>query len=69
MNAYELNEDGTYTKCEVPEGQEPFDIHKRFFAVNWFDVMQESLFEGEHKEKSIPEIHLEESEERSIADI
>lgn len=69
VNAYELNEDGTYTKCEVPEGQEPFDIHKRFFEVNWFDVMQESLFEGEHKGKNVPEIHLEESEERAIADI
>lgn len=69
VNAYELNEDGTYTKCEVPEGQEPFDMHKRFFDVNWSDVMQARLFEGEHQEKPIPEIHLEENEEQAIADI
>lgn len=69
VNAYELNEDGTYTKCEVPESQEPFDMHKRFFDVNWSDVMQARLFEGEHQEKPIPEIHLEENEEQAIADI
>lgn len=69
VNAYELNEDGTYKKCEVPEGEEPFNIHKKFFEVNWSDVMQSRLFEGEHQEKPIPEIHLEESEERAIADI
>ncbi len=69
VNAYELNEDGTYTKCEVPEGEEPFNIHKKFFDVNLFDVMMARLFEGEHAEKPAPEIHLEESEERAIADI
>lgn len=66
VNAYELNEDGTYTKCEVSEGQQPFNIHQKFFAVTLADVMQARLFEGEHQ---AVEVHLEENEERAIADI
>lgn len=69
VNAYELAEDGTYQKCQVAEGEEPFNIHQRFFDVNWSDVMQARLFEGEHVDKPAPEIHLDESEEHAIANL
>ncbi|WP_019988233.1 polyphosphate kinase 1 [Rudanella lutea] len=69
VNAYELAEDGTYQKCQVAEGEEPFNIHQRFFDVNWSDVMQARLFEGEHMDKPAPEIHLDESEEHAIANL
>jgi polyphosphate kinase len=40
VNAYELQEDGNYTKCEPAEGTEPFNIQERFFDVTETDVMQ-----------------------------
>ncbi|KAB7727085.1 polyphosphate kinase 1 [Rudanella paleaurantiibacter] len=69
VNAYELAEDGTYQKCQVAEGEEPFNLHQRFFDVNWSDVMQARLFEGDHQDKPAPEIHLDESEEHAIANL
>ncbi|MBO0930071.1 polyphosphate kinase 1 [Fibrella aquatilis] len=45
VNAYELQEDGTYKKCEPAEGTEPFNIQQRFFDVTEADVMQAQLFD------------------------
>ena len=56
VNSYELQEDGTYEKCQVGEGTEAFDIHKAFFEVKSEEVMQVQLFQP----KLIPE-NLEEA--------
>jgi polyphosphate kinase len=47
VNSYELQEDGTYEKCQVGEGTEAFDIHKVFFEVRIDEAMQARLFEKE----------------------
>lgn len=44
VNAYELLEDGNYVKCKEKEGEESFDIHKRFFYVTLEEVMNTKLF-------------------------
>ena len=51
VNSYELQEDGSYEKCQVAEGTEAFDIHKAFFEVKPEEVMQAQLFQ----QKQIPE--------------
>lgn len=51
INAYELQEDGNYTKCS-DEGSEPFNIHERFFHVTLEEVMATRLFvQPEKKEE------------------
>jgi polyphosphate kinase len=45
VNAYEMQEDGSYIKCEVEEGAEALNIHKAFYDVKLEDVMQTKLFE------------------------
>jgi polyphosphate kinase len=50
VNAYEMQEDGSYIKCEVEEGDEPLNIHKAFYDVKLEDVMQTRLFEKEEVE-------------------
>jgi polyphosphate kinase len=47
VNAYEMQEDGTYKHCASPTecGMEPFDIQKKFFKVSMKDVMKAKLFE------------------------
>jgi polyphosphate kinase len=57
VNAYEMQEDGSYIKCEVEEGDEPLNIHKAFYDVKLEDVMQTRLFEKEEVEAE--EISLE----------
>ncbi len=53
VNSYELREDGTYEKCHVGEGTEPFDIHKAFFEVKPEEVMEARLFiDNEANEES-----------------
>jgi polyphosphate kinase len=44
VNSYELLEDGNYVKCKEKEGEESFDIHKRFFNVTMEEVMKTKLF-------------------------
>jgi polyphosphate kinase len=47
VNAYEMQEDGSYKHCASPTecGTEPFDIQKKFFKVSMKEVMQAKLFE------------------------
>ena len=47
VNAYEMQEDGTYKHCASPTecGMEPFDTQKKFFKVSMREVMQAKLFE------------------------
>lgn len=45
VNSYELKEDGTYEKCHVGPGSNPFDMHKEFFEVKPADVVNARLFE------------------------
>jgi polyphosphate kinase len=70
VNAYELNEDGSFTKCEVAEGSEPFNMHERFFDVTEKDIADAQLFTTV-KETEIAQIETEyqENAERAIADI
>lgn len=44
INAYEMLEDGNYVKCECQEGQEPFNIHQRFFEISIDEVNAAQLF-------------------------
>ncbi|GAA4834918.1 polyphosphate kinase 1 [Algivirga pacifica] len=44
VNAYEMQEDGSYVKTSVPEGGLPFDLHKEFFKVSLKEVKAVSLF-------------------------
>lgn len=47
VNAYEMQEDGSYKHCISPTecGMEPFDTQKKFFKVSMKEVMQAKLFE------------------------
>ncbi|GHB81210.1 polyphosphate kinase 1 [Persicitalea jodogahamensis] len=44
VNSYELREDGTYERCHVGEGTEPFNIHQAFFEIKPEEVMEAKLF-------------------------
>jgi len=44
VNSYELHEDGTYERCHVAEGSEPFNIHRAFFEIKPKEVMEARLF-------------------------
>ena len=71
VNAYELKEDGDFRRCDVPVGNQPFNIHERFFDVTEKEVMDARLFDPEIKPAEIAEIEEEyqEGAERAIADI
>jgi polyphosphate kinase len=58
VNAYEMQEDGSYKHCASPTecGMEPFDIQKKFFKVSMKEVMQAKLFE---QEEEVLEVVLE----------
>nr|WP_229252786.1 polyphosphate kinase 1 [Dyadobacter sp. CECT 9275] len=45
VNAYEMQEDGTYIKCEVKEGEGALNIHQAFYDVTLEQVMVTKLFE------------------------
>ncbi|WP_394992899.1 polyphosphate kinase 1 [Emticicia sp.] len=49
VNAYELQEDGTYKKvmCALTPEDEPFDIHQRFFEVKEKESEPIALFENQ----------------------
>ena len=71
VNAYELEENGDFNKCDVPEGGEPFNIHQRFFDVTEKEAMEARLFDPVIKPAEIAKIEEEyqEGAERAIADI
>lgn len=48
VNAYEMQEDGTYIKCMEPN-EEPLNIHKAFFDVTLEDVLKVRLFVPDQK--------------------
>ncbi len=45
VNSYELREDGTYDRCHVAEGSEPFNIHEAFFEMKPEEVAEAKLFD------------------------
>lgn len=47
VNSYEMQEDGSYVKCEIEPGDEPLDIHKAFFTVKLEDVLAVKLFDDQ----------------------
>lgn len=44
VNSYELHEDGTYERCHLAEGSEPFNVHRAFFEIKPEEVMEARLF-------------------------
>ena len=44
VNAYEMQEDGSYTKVEPTADETPFNIHKAFFLTTEAEVMQAKVF-------------------------
>jgi polyphosphate kinase len=49
VNAYELQEDGSYVKCEIKEGVAPLNVHKAFYDVRLDEVMSTHLFVEEDR--------------------
>ncbi|MDW8295586.1 MAG: polyphosphate kinase 1 [Raineya sp.] len=45
VNAYMLQEDGSYKKIQPKEGEEPFNIHKEFYKISEEDIKQAKIFE------------------------
>jgi len=43
VNAYEMNEDGTYTALEA-NGKPSFDVHQEFYKVKREPMLKASLF-------------------------
>ena len=71
VNAYELEENGDFKKCDVPDGGEPFNIHQRFFDLTEKEAVEARLFDPVVKPAEIAQIEEEyqEGAERAIADI
>src|SRR5690606_27290722 len=44
VNAYVLNEDGSYTKVEPADASERFNIHEEFYKITMEDVKKAALF-------------------------
>ncbi len=44
VNSYDMQEDGTYARCELGDGREPFNIHQLFYEVSEEEMMKASLF-------------------------
>jgi polyphosphate kinase len=67
VNAYELQEDGSYSKCIGAEGQEVFNIHQRFFEVSYDEMLRAKLFveTPENTEAVVPETATLETEKLS----
>ncbi|AFK01883.1 Polyphosphate kinase [Emticicia oligotrophica DSM 17448] len=53
VNAYELQEDGTYKRvvCSLGSDEQPFDIHQKFFEVRESDNEPIVLFEPEENQQ------------------
>ena len=60
VNAYEMQEDGSYKHCASPTecGMEPFDTQKKFFKVSMKEVMQAKLFEQVEEVLEVEEAHV-----------
>ena len=60
VNAYEMQEDGSYKHCASPTecGTEPFDTQKKFFKVSMKEVMQAKLFEQVEEVLEVEEAHV-----------
>ncbi len=56
VNAYVLNEDGSYTKVEPADASERFNIHEEFYKITMEDVKKAALFR-----KHVPGITTETS--------
>ncbi|WP_420146692.1 polyphosphate kinase 1 [Spirosoma sp.] len=71
INAYELEEDGNFKKCNVSEGSEPFNMHQRFFHVTEKEALETRLFGTEEKTADVAKLEEEyqEGAERAIANI
>lgn len=64
VNAYEMQEDGNYVKCEPKEGEDELNIHKAFYDVTVEQVMETRLFEEKPKPvEGASEVIVEEVEE------
>jgi polyphosphate kinase len=44
VNAYRLNEDGSYVPITFESGQKPFNIHEEFYRLRKEDVLKAKLF-------------------------
>ena len=55
VNSYDLQEDSNYVKTVPAEGEELFDIHRRFFRVTQEEVMKVKLFEEVVKQEEEPQ--------------
>jgi polyphosphate kinase len=72
VNAYEMQEDGTYVKSEM-DGEEELNIHKAFFTVTLEDVMKIKLFVEPPKPRELSgeegqeEVSGQDKEEQSTA--
>ena len=71
VNAYELQEDGDFKKCDIPAGSEPFNMHQRFFHITEKEAMKARLFDPENKPADVARLEEEfqEGAERAIANI
>ena len=60
VNAYEMQEDGSYKHCASPTecGMEPFDTQKKFFKVTMKEVMKAKLFEQVEEVLEVEEAHV-----------
>lgn len=64
VNSYDLQEDSNYVKTVPAEGEELFDIHRRFFRVTQEEIMQVKLFD-EIKEEPKPKEEPQEESQNS----
>jgi polyphosphate kinase len=56
VNAYEMQEDGNYIKCEIVDGTEPLNVHEAFYNVTLDQVMATHLFEDEPIRQDVADI-------------
>ena len=61
VNAYEMQEDGSYKQCASPAecGMESFDIQKKFFKVTLKEVMEAKLFEQEENVLEVEGVEID----------
>ena len=47
VNSYDMQENGTYARCELEDGSEPFNIHQLFYETSEEEIMKATLFADE----------------------
>ena len=47
VNSYDMQENGTYARCEIEDGSEPFNIHQLFYETSEEEIMKATLFGDE----------------------